>query len=551
MAERVGGLSLGQLLLALDRTMVTLVEAPRGLDMPVGSVALVDIDDIRLGLAVGAGSADVFFLLGVSDAEAVLWIAQQVRGAAARSVSQSTPLPPPAAIFVKEPSAAAVKQAVALGSAVVAVEPRARWESLYKLVNHAFEHHGDRGDGLSDSGTDLFGLAQSIAERTHGMVSIEDDQSHVLAYSASNEEADDLRRLTILGRAGPPEHLEWIGQWGIFDALQQGGDVVRVAERPELGLRPRLAVGIHLAPNDSRRPPGFAGTIWLQQGSVPLADDVEEVLRGGAVLAARIMSRLAAAPSTHTVAVQNLLGLGDDAPDVDSIARELGIAAEGRAALVGFAADGTSVPSNVIALSASAFRADAQVASTGQRVYVLLPKVGATSSLTSWVRGMVAALRRELGLTMRAVIAAPLSGLTAAAAARAEVDRVLYSAERHPGAIGQVTSLDEAHTTVLLDEIVAHVAAHQQLVDPRVGKLRDHSPMLADTLAAYLDWFGDVAAVARRLHVHPNTVRYRIRRIEKLLSTSLDDPDDRLVLALSLRATDRSGGPAPQTVSRR
>jgi DNA-binding PucR family transcriptional regulator len=40
------------------------------------------------------------------------------------------------------------------------------------------------------------------------------------------------------------------------------------------------------------------------------------------------------------------------------------------------------------------------------------------------------------------------------------------------------------------------------------------------------------------LHVHPNTVRYRVRRIEKLLSTSLDDPDDRLVLALSLRATE-------------
>ena len=87
MAERVGGLSLGQLLLALDRTMVTLVEAPRGLDMPVGSVALVDVDDIRLGLAVGAGSADLFFLLGVSDAEAVSWIAQQIHGAGAGPMS--------------------------------------------------------------------------------------------------------------------------------------------------------------------------------------------------------------------------------------------------------------------------------------------------------------------------------------------------------------------------------------------------------------------------------------------------------------------------------
>ena len=96
MAEPTAGLGLGQLLLALDRTMVTLVEAPRGLDMPVGSVALVDADDVRLGLAVGAGSADVFFLLGVSDAEAVRWIEQQVGGPDGRI---------PAAIFVKEPTA--------------------------------------------------------------------------------------------------------------------------------------------------------------------------------------------------------------------------------------------------------------------------------------------------------------------------------------------------------------------------------------------------------------------------------------------------------------
>mgnify|MGYP000905262600 CR=1 FL=1 len=531
MAGPPAPLGLGQLLLALDRTIVTLVEAPRGLDVPVGSVALVDADDVRHGLAVGPGSADVFFLLGVSDAEAVRWIAEQLESASPR-------LKAPTAIFVKEPSPAAVQRASAMGTAVVAVEPRARWELLYRLVNHAFEHHGDRGDPHYDSGTDLFGLAQSIAERTRGMISIEDERSHVLAYSASNDEADELRRLTILGRAGPPEHLEWIGQWGIFDALRAGSDVVRVAERPELGLRPRLAVGIHLPSPDGRRPPTFAGTIWLQQGSAPLADDVEEILRGGAVLAARIMSRLAATPSAHTVRVRELLGLAGDEVDIAAVARELGISVDGRAALVGFRGTDRPLPADVIALSASAFRADAQVVSSDEQVYVLLPKIGAASAVSSWARGVVASLRRELDLTLRAVIAAPLAGLVAVASARADVDRVFESARRHPGAIADVTSIDEARTTVLLDEIVAHVSARPRLVDPRVVGLRKQDPMLADTLRAYLDGFGDVAAVAQQLHVHPNTVRYRIRRIEKLLSTSLADPDDRLVLALGLRATD-------------
>ena len=42
-------------------------------------------------------------------------------------------------------------------------------------------------------------VAVSVYEPTCGMVSIEDEQSHVLAYSASSDDADELRRLTILG----------------------------------------------------------------------------------------------------------------------------------------------------------------------------------------------------------------------------------------------------------------------------------------------------------------------------------------------------------------
>ncbi|MDT5263510.1 MAG: hypothetical protein QOI90_136 [Mycobacterium sp.] len=527
------GVSLGQLILALDATMVTLVDAPRGLDLPVASAALIDSDDVRLGLAAGSGSADVFFLLGIGDDDAIAWLDQQAH----RRV--------PAAIFLKEPADAVVTQAVAAGTAVVAVEPRARWERLYRLVDHVFEHHGDHADPLYDSGTDLFGLAQSIADRTHGMVSIEDAQSHVLAYSASNEEADELRRLSILGRAGPPEHLAWIGQWGIFDALRARDDVVRVAERPELGLQPRRAIGIHQRGRDPRRAPAFAGTIWVQQGARPLADDADDVLRGAAVLAARIMSRLAATPSTHAVLVQELLGLREgqgDETQFAELARELGIVADGRAAVVGVDCV-TDVPSrlaDVLALSASAFRPDAQVAARGSRVYVLFPHTGKAASVTSWIRGTIGALRTELGLELRAVIATPATGLSAVAAARAEVDRVLDSAERHPGAIGQVTSLAEARTTVVLDEIVTMIAADERLIDPRVRELREQDAVLADTLRAYLDSFGDVGAAAQWLHVHPNTVRYRVRRIEEVLASSLADPDVRLLLSLSLRATERT-----------
>ncbi|MDR3659530.1 MAG: helix-turn-helix domain-containing protein [Mycobacterium sp.] len=525
---------LGQLLLALDATMVTLVEAPRGLDQPVTAAALIDADDVRLGMAASAAAADVFLLLGIDDAVALDWLQHQL--------SQHVPV----AILAKNPPDTLIAPAVRAGVAVVAVDPRARWERLYRLINHVLEHHGDRADPQYASDTDLFGLAQSIADRTRGMVSIEDAQSHVLAYSASNDEADELRRLSILGRAGPPEHLEWIGQWGIFDALRAGPDVVAVAERPELGLRPRRAAGIHLPDRGSRRAPGFAGTIWVQQGSRPLADDADEVLRGGAVLAARIMSRLAATPSTHSVRVQELLGLRDGESDPVQVARELGLSDGGRLTVVGFVAEAPTPGrlDDVLALSASAFRHDAQVTAHGPRVYVLFTDAG--RSVTSWVRGTVAALRAELGLRLRAAIASGTTGLAGAGAARAEVDRVLDSAARHPGAIAMVTSLAEARTTVLLDEIVTMIGRQPRLRDPALTRLCEQEPALAETLQVYLDSFGDVAAAAGRLHVHPNTVRYRARRAEKLLDISLADPDTRLLLTLGLRVGSSTSYQAPQ-----
>src|ERR1700757_1123097 len=165
---RVAAVGLGQLLLALDATLVSLVDAPRGLDLPVGSAALIDSDDVRLGLAAAAGSADGFFLLGVGDDEALRWVDKQARDRV------------PVAIFVKEPSHALVAAAVAAGSAVVAVEPRARWERLYQLVNHVLEHHGDRSDEMADSGTALFGFGPSLADRIHGMVSIENVGARVV-----------------------------------------------------------------------------------------------------------------------------------------------------------------------------------------------------------------------------------------------------------------------------------------------------------------------------------------------------------------------------------
>jgi hypothetical protein len=63
---------------------------------------------------------------------------------------------------------------------------------------------------------------------------------------------------------------------------------------------------------------------------------------------------------------------------------------------------------------------------------------------------------------------------------------------------------------------------------------------LEHTLLAYLRRRGNGPAMAADLHVHPQTVRYRLARLRELLGPALDDPEARFELEVVLRARTRS-----------
>lgn len=98
------------------------------------------------------------------------------------------------------------------------------------------------------------------------------------------------------------------------------------------------------------------------------------------------------------------------------------------------------------------------------------------------------------------------------------------------------------HLLVLL--LHADVTLTADLVAQRLEPLRRMTATARDravtTLTAWLDAHGDVAEAATRLHVHPQTVRYRLARLREAFAGVLDDPVGRLEVALALRA----GGPS-------
>jgi hypothetical protein len=59
---------------------------------------------------------------------------------------------------------------------------------------------------------------------------------------------------------------------------------------------------------------------------------------------------------------------------------------------------------------------------------------------------------------------------------------------------------------------------------------------MRETLRAYLDHRGNAAAMAEELHLHPQTVRYRLRKLRDLYGEELDDSQARFELDLALRS---------------
>lgn len=59
---------------------------------------------------------------------------------------------------------------------------------------------------------------------------------------------------------------------------------------------------------------------------------------------------------------------------------------------------------------------------------------------------------------------------------------------------------------------------------------------LLETLVSHLRHQGRTAPVAAELHIHPQTVRYRVARLRELLGSQLDDPEARFEIDAALRS---------------
>ncbi len=517
--------SLRHVLATLGEPLVEVVVAPHGLGVPVEDVVILDPED-----PPEAGKGDLVLVIGARGRSAAPAIRAAGRGGAA-------------AVAIKGTGGADV--AADAGVALLSVGAEARWEQVEALARGVVE--AARAGGEAASGEvlgDLFSLAQTIATLTGGLVSIEDTGNRVLAYSRAGDEVDELRRLSILGREGPERYLAMLREWGVYQRLRAGEGIVRIDERPELGIRRRIAAGIHAGTQP-------LGVIWVQEGAQPLTEQAEVALLGASRALAPQLIRARTLPSPELRLREDLLvSLLEGRLDAESVADDIGADPARPAQVLAFSLDRSADRQlrraelvHLIAVHTAAYRRSALVSVISGRVYALLPDLPENSdaAVLALAREIVGTARRHLDVPVRAALGGVVPRLSDAAASRGDADRVLATMARGHWP-SDIASLADVRAEVLLSEVLAFLGDQPRIRDPRLTSLvehdLEHGGILVPAVLAYLDAFGDVRAAARSLNIHPNTVRYRVKRAGEVSGVDFGDPAQRLLTQLQLRLKD-------------
>ncbi|MGW7690971.1 PucR family transcriptional regulator [Streptomyces asiaticus] len=409
--------------------------------------------------------------------------------------------------------------------------------------------YDDASDGLLSLATRAAGLAG-------GPVTIEDDASELITYSPGQENSDDARIATILSRRVPDRYRALLRTEHLDERLA-GSSGPFYADLRGAGILPRAIMPIRAGDT-------AIGSIWAIVHSSPSPEQRAALEESAALLApllARQAERRLAADARRTAAVRALLRGGDEAVET---ARELPLG-PGPLAVVAVrplasAPAPASGPYDGLCDGPYGVPHDGSCAGQG-------------GPPGDPLRRALADLDRRLSAFQPGGLSAEVDGVGYAVVPVGDEQRLLRAVGELPGTAAGVgrtvpgpARLGRSRTDA---ELVVRLLTRLGATRERTAHIRDvqldallmrtvdlaveagHDPLgalaeleeydrrrgtaLLDSVDRYLAAGEDARLAARQLHVHPNTLRYRLRRAQEITGLDLSDPAAAFDIRLRLR----------------
>jgi hypothetical protein len=436
-------------------------------------------------------------------------------------------------------SAAAEQAGAEQAVAVLVVDPAVAWSEVaalvYGLVLEGRETESGRGP------TDLFALADSLADAVGGAVTIEDRLSRVLAYSRLQQHADRARAETILERQAPEPLRAFFAARGVVAHLESSDEPLFVTDDPGHGFTGRMVVAVRAARE-------LLGSVWVTCPR-PLDGVRRQALIDGArTVALHLLRSRASADLERQVETDLVMRLLEGTADAATVVSKLGLpqgpmrVIASRATITERERHAALLLSFDRATTGFGWSRPGRSAVAGTTLYTVHPGDD-VSGARAWITSLRAALPNDL--TLMAGISAPAAADTLPAA-RQEADECLALHETRPS-MTVPPSYEESWDGILLQRLRTAARSGRAPARGPVSELRrhdtEHGTQYVATLRAWLQAQGDPSEAGGRLGVHENTIRYRLRKMTELTALDLQDGDKRLAMMIEVAALDTPPDP--------
>ncbi|WP_166987084.1 helix-turn-helix domain-containing protein [Canibacter zhoujuaniae] len=408
------------------------------------------------------------------------------------------------------------------------------WSTFEALLNRLIgENSRTATVSIDRSREPLFGLVNELASFFGGSVVIEDLGRRILAYSSVPGQAiDHLRTEGILLRKVPespfnnPQYRELLQSQTVLFFGEQGLELPRTAIPIRAGNVP-------------------LGSIWAidprEEGKHNIAETEERLQAAASLAASYIIDALHHRQATQIPREQRLRTLISGTGVQGGELAELGFFPDPGVELIALDPDAKDNPNLLAQLHAAAqnqissYLPEVVTAVDGPYVWILLPNNESFSG-AKLIPRLLKITDKVLGDRVRAALPGTCRSDTAVTDLAKLANQLFRADQRYPAPAPRRILTPTQLTPIMLYQEIAQVyEMNPQLLREELSELIEEEPVVAHTLMIWCANRGNVAACARDLAVHENTVRSRLQRIVNHYGLALDDPDEFFMIWAQLR----------------
>lgn len=382
----------------------------------------------------------------------------------------------------------------------------------------------------------LYGSLHEFADRISSLINypitIEDANHRLLAYSAHTNVTDQARILTIMGRRVPEKVINALWKKGIIPFLLQNDQPIIVDPLDDVGLGKRIAVSI-------RKNDEILGFIWALESDTAITDEKLSILAFAAKEAKNqlllLQSRLKSQEDNYQEFFWKLLtGHYPTEKEIlaDLVKFPFTLSKHYTILVFEFTSSiDIDLDKQIVYLISTTQKVSIIFHTIDQNKLILLLNTSKNQSkdlISFFIRSFKADMKERFNVTICSEGCGNVySDYIDTSKSYLEALEVISLKKRYTAELTNVQWYDELGLYQYLHIISEKRSSQPKQLPTGLNILKkydeQHQTQLYETLEIYLTNNSNPAFTANTLHIHPNTLSYRLKRITEISQYDLKD----------------------------